>query len=299
MSDAAIEAIVADWRQWAEHQPRIIGALHGGLSNSSVLLQIGEQRCVLRLNGIDSEALGIDRDQEAAAQACAGEYALAPALLYRDTKLRFQVSEYVPGRSWTEADLSDRSQLSKLAGLLAAIHSLPAIDGQLDITAKITRYKRMQRYHSAALLELEHAIDIVVDNVVDNNVCTREQQHSLCHGDLLAANIVEKEGRLWALDWEYAAMSSPYFDLAVVIEGQFIDPTLQSDFIDKYNELRPQSPIAWDILYQWRIVYGYLDCLWYALWAGDAAARQQVEQKVARLDAMLSARAGVEACRSM
>jgi len=279
VNDTAIDTVVAGWRQWAEHQPRIIGTLSGGLSNSSVLLQVADKRCVLRLNG---KALGVDRLQEAAARGCAAQRGLAPALLFQDPNQNFQISEYLPGGIWTEADLGDPSQLSKLAALLAAIHSLPAIESQLDIASKIALYKSMQRYHSVVLAKLEHSIDDVV-----NNICATAQPYCLCHGDLLAANIVENEGRLWALDWEYAAMSSPYFDLAVVLEGQYIDPVLQRDFIEQYQSLRPQALIDVDSLHQWRILYGYLDALWYALQADDEIIAEQVELKVARLAAML------------
>lgn len=38
----------------------------------------------------------------------------------------------------------------------------------------------------------------------------------LCHNDLLAANWLEDEasGRLWLVDWEYAGVGHPLFDLA-------------------------------------------------------------------------------------
>jgi len=284
VSDAAIDAIVADWKSWAQYKPRIIGALNGGLSNSSVLLQIGEQRCVLRLNGRDSEALAINRRQEASAHRSAAQQGLAPALLYQHPHQRFQVSEYLQGRNWTEADLSDPSQLNKLAGLLASIHNLPVIEGALDIAAKVALYKQYQRYDCAALVALTPAIDAVVDTVVNTNSAT--EQHCLCHGDLLAANIVERQGRLWALDWEYAAMTNPCFDLAVVLEGQSIAPSLHSGFLDTYKKQRPQTVLA-HTLVQWRIVYSYLDVLWYALRADNAVTGQQVEHKVAQLALLL------------
>lgn len=279
MNEAALEAIVADWEPWAQAAPQIIGPLSGGLSNSSVLLQIAEQRYVLRLNG---EGLAIDRGQERAAQTIAAQHRLAPALLYQDPGLKFQVSEYVVGRSWTQADINNPLQLSKLAGLLAHIHCLPAIEGRLDIAAKINRYQQQRRYFSAALAQLEPALNIIVEQLYLAPVpCC------LCHGDLLAANIVESEGRLWALDWEYAAMSSPHFDLAVVLTGQNFDPNLVTALIEQYQMLRPGSSIASVSLQQWRIAYLYLDCLWYALQGDDAATGEAVEQKVKQLQAML------------
>ena len=35
-----------------------------------------------------------------------------------------------------------------------------------------------------------------------------------CHNDLLAANFIHDGARLWIVDWEYAGMGDPFFDLA-------------------------------------------------------------------------------------
>jgi thiamine kinase-like enzyme len=37
---------------------------------------------------------------------------------------------------------------------------------------------------------------------------------ALCHNDLLAANLIDAKGRLWLVDWEYAGIGNPFFDLA-------------------------------------------------------------------------------------
>jgi thiamine kinase-like enzyme len=35
-----------------------------------------------------------------------------------------------------------------------------------------------------------------------------------CHNDLLAANFLQDENRIWILDWEYAGVGDVFFDLA-------------------------------------------------------------------------------------
>jgi thiamine kinase-like enzyme len=35
-----------------------------------------------------------------------------------------------------------------------------------------------------------------------------------CHNDLLSENfLIDKDGRMWIIDWEYGGMTDPYFDL--------------------------------------------------------------------------------------
>ena len=44
-----------------------------------------------------------------------------------------------------------------------------------------------------------------------------------CHNDLLSENfIVDGDGRMWIIDWEYGGMADPYFDLGdFVMEHPF------------------------------------------------------------------------------
>ena len=44
--------------------------------------------------------------------------------------------------------------------------------------------------------------------------------HSLCHHDPVLANIIDANGRLYLIDWEYAGMGCRAFDYAaLIVEG--------------------------------------------------------------------------------
>ena len=45
----------------------------------------------------------------------------------------------------------------------------------------------------------------------------------LCHNDLLRANRIYSGGKLWAIDWEYCAMASPWYDIAVIVNGDALN----------------------------------------------------------------------------
>jgi thiamine kinase-like enzyme len=49
---------------------------------------------------------------------------------------------------------------------------------------------------------------------------TRLEQDTpcLCHNDLTAGNLMREGNELVAIDWEYAAMGSRYFDVAIAAE---------------------------------------------------------------------------------
>ena len=91
----------------------------------------------------------------------------------------------------------------------------------------------------------------------------------LCHNDLLAANRLSHDNRLWALDWEYSAMASRWYDLVVVIEGDQLNTDTAQSLIDSYLG-RPASNLELELVNGYRPIYRYMEILWYAT-AGNSA----------------------------
>jgi len=140
------------------------------------------------------------------AAAAAG---LAPEPVYADVDSGLLVSRFAEGRSWTERDLRQPEQLQRLKALLARLHQLQPQGPAFDPLAAVQAY--------ATELGTEFAVSVAetASIVVDGLPEVREP--FLCHNDLLAGNIVDSAAGLLLIDWEFAALGDPYFDLAVMI----------------------------------------------------------------------------------
>ena len=84
----------------------------------------------------------------------------------------------------------------------------------------------------------------------------------LCHNDLLAANRIYSKNSLWALDWEYCAMGSPWFDLAVIAVGDNMSAQEQQKLVEAYL-LGPANEGEGIKFVRYCNVYRYLELLWY------------------------------------
>ena len=60
---------------------------------------------------------------------------------------------------------------------------------------------------------------------------------SPCHNDLLAGNIIctQSDGRLMLVDWEYAGMGHPYFDLANLSVNNGFDERTDERLLSAYQ----------------------------------------------------------------
>ena len=77
-----------------------------------------------------------------------------------------------------------------------------------------------------------------IDTLVQNVQCLADRmqpfQPTLCHNDLLPANVVDDGDRLWLIDWEYAGIGNPLFDLAGVAANFQLTDEESEDLLQCY-----------------------------------------------------------------
>ncbi|MBY6212575.1 phosphotransferase [Microbulbifer agarilyticus] len=252
------EVIPDDWRHWSLAEPELIRPLTNGLTNRSFLLNTVKGKVVLRWNSPISVQLDLDRRAEA--QALQLARGLSAPLVYCDPDQRYLVTQFIDGKAWPSGPPDTHLQLRKLARLTRSIHQLPTIDLQLDINAKISAYRQSIGNDRQGLRQLNrdiHAHIISAEAMGDHKV--------LCHNDLQRENLIsDRNGQLYAIDWEYAATGDPFYELAVITEEHQLQGTRLEAFLTEYLR-RPVDKQDLLRLRHWQVIYTYLTLLWYAV----------------------------------
>ncbi|MEJ0038506.1 MAG: phosphotransferase [Gammaproteobacteria bacterium] len=194
---------------WAERLP-------GGTVNRSFRVETRVGLFVARIHDEAAAALGADHEREAKLHAAAAAAGLAPAILHVDSRHRFMVMEYVPGPTWTEGDLGRPERLRQLGSTLHALHSVvPPVVAPFDIGASI---ERLHGRLCAALPEEEARLSQFIDRAQAALFLSDSARRPgvVIHNDLHHTNLMGT-GRLFLLDWEYAAVADPLLDLACLL----------------------------------------------------------------------------------
>lgn len=273
------DIIPNDWQHWSAAKPSIVKPLPGGLSNRSYLILADSRELVLRVNSAMSDVLDLDRSAELDALLLADKAGLCAPLVYCDPQHKYLVSCYITGETWCV----NSAGLSQLAALLRSIHQLPAIATSLDISAKLACYwQSIKADVSTGFMDELKALQEKLDSHI-RAATSLSSGHCLCHNDLLAANLITAtSGALHAIDWEYAAMADPYYELAVIVEGQGLHHEAQQLLLGEYL-LRPPTESDWQRLHHWRIIYAYVSVLWYAVqWSNRALSESDTTDSIAR-----------------
>ena len=190
--------------------------LYGGTVNESFLVDTSAGRFVVRLHDPASGVLGADHEREAQLHAAAAAAGLAPALIHVDAAHRFMIMEYVAGELWTSQDLGRADRLQQLGGALHTLHSItPPVVAPFDVRVVLEHhYERLK--HGAP--EEGGAFDRLMQRAgaALRASGTRTRAKALVHIDIHHTNLIGTE-RLYLLDWEYAAVADPLFDLACIL----------------------------------------------------------------------------------
>jgi aminoglycoside phosphotransferase (APT) family kinase protein len=248
---------LSQWQHWQVSeplagQPEPVARLGGGRSNYAVRVSDGRRDFAVRLDGLSHQELGLNRAIEQRAQRLAAEAGLAPVPCYFNPDLGVLVSD------WHEPDASRPGGAEELAAtgeLLRAIHALPPVHYRLKPMDRARRYLTLSAEPQPLASEFLAACE---------RLAAEPTELKLCHNDLLAANRLFSGGKLTAVDWEYAAMGDPLFDLAAVIEGDGLAETEAATLLEAYG-LAPRQAAR---LSDQRAVYRYLAELWEAATQG-------------------------------
>jgi thiamine kinase-like enzyme len=207
--------------------------LADGPTAVSMLLEHFESKYVLRVDKPSARELGMDRRAEEGISRMVAAAGLAPELVYIDHDRGVSLRRFVPGTNWLESDLRNTGRLKRLAALLRTMHQLPSVEAQYDPAGAVRQYAEHIDTHEArkkadeALAMLEAAVDY--------------QDHScLCHNDLLNHNILESD-RVMLIDWEFAGMGDPWFDLAIVVQHHGLEQKFVKHFLTAYLKRKPDE----------------------------------------------------------
>lgn len=283
-----VEQTLAQWSQWRcvpplTRTPDVVRILTPGISNFSVLVDAG-QYFVVRIDGLNPSTNGLSRQTEWRTLEAAHSAGLSPAPRYRNPELGSLVCDYLA------PDDSPVPQVNDVAQLLRAIHQLPARHHRLDLAERILRYEKQLEHRGRALGDALRGSQIKVAGLL-HAMHQQPVATVLCHNDLLSANRIYSAGKLWALDWEYCAMASPWYDIAVVVNGDSLPAPETDALLNAYLGRAPNAKER-DTLHRYGCIYRYLELLWYLALDKPVLGPDAIVEKSAALTGMLADRSG-------
>jgi thiamine kinase-like enzyme len=200
-----------------------IEVLGGGITNRNFKVVVGGEAFVLRVGGRDTALLGIDRGHEHEASVVAARLGIAPEVVrFEDGCL---VTRFVEGEI-------GRASPAEVGRLLRRLHGGPSIPGRFDAFRVVEVYARTA---AARGIPIPHEYDRARELAAQIETLRSAAPLVPCHNDLLAANFIHDGERVWLVDWEYAGMGDPFFDLANFAVNNGLDEDGEAALLAAYG----------------------------------------------------------------
>jgi thiamine kinase-like enzyme len=213
--------------------PIEIERIPGGITNHNFVVRAGGRAYVARLCE-ERPLLGIDRRDEVVCQRAAGAWGIAPEVVHHEAGLL--VTRFVEGRTLAAADIRQPPLIARLAAMLRHLHqSWDAMTGEVLYFCAFQAVRTYARTAARLGAELPVKIDALIEDARWLSRRIAPFRPVLCHNDLLPSNLIDDGRCLWLVDWEYAGIGHPLFDLANLSANVALSDDQELDLLNAYR----------------------------------------------------------------
>jgi thiamine kinase-like enzyme len=184
----------------------------GGLTNRNYKIVLGGKRYVLRLAGAGTSDY-IDRAAEAHNARVAAAAGVNAEVLHFEVGDGTMLARYIDSLTMSEAAFKDLARVERAARAFRRMHRFTQpFAGRFDVFAQIDEYLALLRRNNARIPDGYEALQKEAD-VARQVLSERPAALAPCHNDPLAENFLDAPDRMYLVDWEYAGMNDPMWDL--------------------------------------------------------------------------------------
>jgi thiamine kinase-like enzyme len=235
--------------------------LSGGITNRNYLVTVeGEpDRYVIRLGGNDTHLLGISREVEHAATVAAAGVGIGPEVTAFIRPEGYLVTRFIVGTPVSLEQVHEPAILARVADSIRRVHGGPAIPGLFVPLRIVEAYLALATSRGVPKPEAwdeAHAIG----RRIERALLEAPVEIRPCHNDLLNANFIDDGERIRIVDWEYAGMGDPFFDLGNFSVNHDLTPDEDAVLLEAYEgEVRPPRLARLALM---RVVSDFREAMW-------------------------------------
>lgn len=217
-----------------------IQPLLGGMTNQSYRIDRGKETFVLRIFGEGTEQLGINRNSERICTEIVSQSGIGAQVVPWIPGEDLLVTRFISGTPLTVETAADPRMMQRIVSSIKCCHEGPSFPGHFSAFKDIQTYYRLATQYQVSLPGLQS--DTFDQLAQIEAVLKPIAQSKSCHNDLLAGNLIDDGETIRIIDWEYAAMGDPFFDLGFfATDNQLDDEQCEQLLHNYFGEVRVQD----------------------------------------------------------
>jgi len=232
-SDPALNEVVNSMPGWASADGVEAEYISGGITNRNYCVRVDGEPFFVRLAGEETEALGIDRDNERSAVEAAAAAGVGPEVVAFLPEHGCLITEWIEGTPVPPEDLRQRTMLARLVRSIEAFHSCSKIPGTFSPFRVVELYRKSAESRG---VEIPGVYWWLLERAREVEEVLRQDPTPLrpCHNDLLNANFLLRDDQVLIVDYEYAGMGDVFFDLGNLSVNNDFDENTDLALLELY-----------------------------------------------------------------
>ena len=187
---------------------KLVKRLLGGMSNYTYVVESEGQKYTFRVPGKHAEVF-VNRDDELECLNAIKPLGLNNETIYFDTISGDKMARYVEGTILSDTDIISYNNVSVNA--LKKLHESSVLLRDYDPFGRLATYETLCKEQD---FEHPHEYIDLKRRLLEVKESLPAVKHVPCHCDYQPTNLVFDGEKLFVLDWEYAGMNDPFYDIA-------------------------------------------------------------------------------------
>ena len=262
--EARLAAVIDAVPGWSAQQITT-EPLGGGITNHNFLVAAGGKRFVVRLAGKGTRILGIDRRAERAAAEAAYGAGVGPEVVAFLPELECLITRFIEAEPIPVARMREPDVLAAVVAALRAFHAATSIPSTFSPFRVVETYRREAAARSVRIPDAYERL-LTRSRAIEGSFDRNPLAPRPCHNDLLNANFLWREGRVFIVDYEYAGMGDLFFDLGNFSVNHEFDDEGDEQLLRAYFGAAPEAHTA--RLKLMRVMSDFREAMWGVLQQG-------------------------------
>ncbi len=264
LSPDELIARIDDWKgkdiRWEE--------LGGGITNHNYIVWVnggwdnpGGGKYVLRVPGAGTDMF-IDRDVERECMVEAARIGTAPQVAHVIEPEKAMVIDFIDGEVMHPDTMAGHPErITQAVEAVRVYHDNAVFTNKIEIFDMLRRYTKVASDINAPMPERLAALLERMPEI-EEATARNPVPDVACQNDLLSENfIVDANGKMWIIDWEYGGMTDPYFDLG--------DHVMEHPYSREEERLVIETYLGHmdERLFGRMMLYKIVSAVWWDVWA--------------------------------
>jgi thiamine kinase-like enzyme len=256
----SIEEAIARVPAWRRARSVEVAPLAGGITNLNYRVEVDGETFVARISSTEARQLGVKRRREHAATVSAWRAGVAPEVVYWSEKRGILVTRFVPGVALEVERPLEPERVRRIVAAMRLYHAGRPYVGSTSPFVTVRAWTAAARRRGGALPPDIDAL-IAALRPIRRSLIARPVLAVPCHNDLWGPNLIDDGERVTVLDWEYAGMGDPYYDLASLAIHHSDGEDWDRSLLRAYAGTATDAGLARIALY--RVAAELRESLWY------------------------------------